>query len=219
MLKKLLPSHLKKNIRKIIKFLKYNFRRIRIIYPVFRDQPIKIILGAAETYQKGWYSTNECWLDIANEGHWESVFNGKRIIVNALAEHVFEHLSYAQCQVALKQIHKHMVPGGKIRIAVPDGYNPDKIYLKHVGINGIGDDALSHQQLLNIDTLTSLLTEAGFSTELIEGYDSQKSLVQKTFSEDEGTIRRSRSSIKRDETYIWSFPDSETSLIVDGIRI
>ena len=30
-----------------------------------------------------------------------------------------------------------MVKNSKIRIAVPDGYNPDPIYLKNVGINGV----------------------------------------------------------------------------------
>lgn len=215
-LKKLLPAGLKIRIRLAIKYFKYRFRRLRIMVPVARHQPLKVILGAAETYQKGWYSTNECWLDISNPRHWESVFHGRKLITHAVAEHVFEHLTHAEALQALKNVAEHMVAGGRIRIAVPDGYHPDKEYLRHVGINGIGDDAADHKQLLNTDVLQALLAEAGFQARHVEGYDKDANLVQLPYSPDDGAIRRSR--LNRQPGKTWGFPDADTSLIVDGIK-
>ena len=56
MIRKLLPKPLKKLARKSIKAVKYRYRRELIKIPVARDENIKIILGAAETFQDGWYS-------------------------------------------------------------------------------------------------------------------------------------------------------------------
>ena len=132
--KKLLPRWLKAPVRQAIKAVKYRWRRYRIAAPVARGDPLKIIVGAAETWQKGWYSTNEDWLDITKAEDWRAVFEGKRIITHVLAEHVFEHLTHDECRIALAHIGGHMKKGGRIRIAVPDGYHPDSDYLRHVGI-------------------------------------------------------------------------------------
>ena len=95
---------------------------------------MNIILGAAETAQKGWYSTNEQWLNITKEGDWKRIFRGESLLWRVVAEHVFEHLSAEEAGLALKYVYQHMRSGGKIRIAVPDGYHPNREYLLHVGI-------------------------------------------------------------------------------------
>lgn len=215
-LKKIVPAPAKKAARKTIKFVKYEYRRHAIQRPVAQNEPVKIILGAAETFKSGWYSTNECWLDIANDLHWHKVFQGKKLVTHAVAEHVFEHLTYEQAQRALKNIFNHMPAGGRIRIAVPDGYNPNPEYIRHVGICGIGDDAADHKQLLNVDVLTGLLRETGFQPTHIEGYTQNGRLVQKPYNVDDGYIKRSR--INHGADMPWHFPDADTSLIVDGIK-
>lgn len=219
-IKQALPTGLKKPVRKGLKFIRYTYRRALITIPVMRSEPIKIILGAAETSQDGWYSTNEQWLDITRADHWENIFRGKKILTNMVAEHVFEHLTYEECQRTLKNIANHMEKGGRIRIAVPDGYNPSPEYLRHVGIAGIGDDAADHKQLLNVDILTGLLKEAGFTPAHLEGYTKSGELVQKTPPREEGFIWRSRSNhAAQDNHKPWSFPDAQTSLIVDGVKL
>lgn len=215
-IKKVLPVFLKARIRKFIKFIKYNYRKYYIKWRLTEEKEIKIILGAAETVQRGWFSTNEQWLDITNEEHWKKIFQGRVCLSHVVAEHVFEHLTYQEAQTALAHIKNHMIDGGRIRIAVPDGYHPDPVYLKHVGINGIGDDAADHKQLLNVDVLRNLLEEAGFLSEHLEGYNAAGGLVQKPVDWENGFIMRSRSNDQTDTSEIWGFPDSNTSLIVDG---
>lgn len=162
-LKRVLPIWLKDLLRRIIKIFKYRYRRFAISRPVSRGEKIRIIAGAAETFQVGWYSTNEQWLDVTDPADWQRVFHGKRLIAHAVAEHVFEHLTYDECRKALANISSHMVDGGRVRIAVPDGYHPDEDYLRHVGIDGIGGDAADHKQLLNVDVLFQLFREAGIN--------------------------------------------------------
>jgi predicted SAM-dependent methyltransferase len=81
-------------------------------------------LARRRHYQQGWYSTNQQWLDITKRSDWDKVFQGKRLITNVVAEHVFEHLTYDECRQALANMSAHMVDRARIRIAVPDGYHP-----------------------------------------------------------------------------------------------
>ena len=137
---------------------------------------MRIIVGAAETYQAGWFSTNEQWLDITKKADWESVFPVKGNVTHVLAEHVFEHLTAEEAAKALSFIFETLAPMGRVRIAVPDGFNPDPEYIRHVGINGIGADASDHKQLLNKVSLQKLLSTAGFQIEFLEGYDEEGKL-------------------------------------------
>ncbi|MDC3113137.1 hypothetical protein OA415_06105 [Pelagibacteraceae bacterium] len=213
-----LPKEIRAFIRLTNKLIIYNYRFYNILFNVKFKNNLKIIVGAAESYQKGWYSTNQQWLDIRNTYHWQKIFNSKIIITNVVAEHVFEHLTYDECIKSLRIMNKYMKKNAKIRIAVPDGYNPDRNYIKNVCINGIGDDAQDHKQLLNKDILFEILNKANFKPILIEGYDKNKNLTSNKFFNDEGFIRRSRQNKDNNLEKIWGFKDSKTSLIVDGIK-
>ena len=217
-LKIILPSRVRILFRQLEKSVVYRLRREKIKFPVMLGTPVKIIIGAAMTYQVGWYSTNEQWLDLTSEKDWKKVFKGKVLVVNALAEHVFEHLTEEEIKQALQFLRSHMPPGGRIRIAVPDGYHPDPIYIKHIGIAGIGPDAADHKQLLNKDKLCCYLKDAGFVAEMLEGYLSNGELVQKSIDPSGGLVIRSRSNPKTmDSKEGWDFVDANTSLIVDGV--
>jgi len=187
-----------------------------IHFAVKSEKQLKIIVGAAETWQSGWYPTNEQWLELANLDDWKRVFKGRRLITHVVAEHVFEHLTRKECVDALRYISSHLVEGGRVRIAVPDGYHPNENYLRHVGVNGIGDDASDHMQLFTVDTLSSILSETGFRPVHIEGYDANGTLKIEPWSADCGFISRSRAN-KFNNT--WEFVDANTSLIVDGIKV
>lgn len=216
MMKKILPIYLRRFIRQIIKSIRYWWRQILIKRAVKKNKTLKIILGAAETSQQGWYSTNEQWLDIAKSDDWGKIFNKRYIVKNMVAEHVLEHLNSEDVQSALRNIHKHLIENGRLRIAVPDGYNPSEEYIEHVKVGGCGDDAEDHKQLFNRDSISKLLKEAGFEQVLIiEGYDAEGKLTVKEWGEQNGYIRRSRQNL---EEHNWSFPDACTSLIVDAIK-
>jgi len=217
LLKVTIPISLRQKIRIIQKAVVYYLRRQSIRVPVAFGKPVKIIIGAAMTHQAGWHSTNQQWLDIVREDHWQRVFRGKALLTHVLAEHVFEHLTANETREALRLVALHMRPDGHIRIAVPDGYHPDPVYLLHVGIAGVGADAEDHKQLLNCDLLMKYLSEAGFTPELQEGYRDNGELVQRSMTEENGLVIRSRSNSKAKASRVgWDFVDAQTSLVVDG---
>jgi predicted SAM-dependent methyltransferase len=217
MLRVAVPADVRRSLRQIQKSVVYFSRRQSIRIPVAAGRAIKIIVGAAMTHQKGWYSTNEQWLDITCEAHWQEVFKGKPLLSHVLAEHVFEHLTPDETRRALVLVASHMRIGGCIRIAVPDGYHPDPEYLRHVGVAGIGADASDHKQLLNSDSLMTYLYEAGFAPVLKEGYRRDGTLVQQPLDMKSGIVIRSRSNAKTMSGRAgWDFVDANTSLVVDA---
>ena len=70
-----LPKELRFSIKKIIKFFYYRFRFVNLkLFLILSKRNVNLILGAALTKQKGWFSTNEEWLDISKEKDWERLF-------------------------------------------------------------------------------------------------------------------------------------------------
>ena len=198
------------------KAVKYRYRFLKILFDVKQGKVDNVILGAAETYR--WVVTNQQWLDITKRNDWDKIFSVKGSIKRIVAEHVFEHLTEKQTQIALDLIFQNLTAGGRLRIAVPDGYNPDQDYLRHVGIAGIGPDAADHKQLLNRTSLQKLMSEAGFSTTLIEGYAKNGKLTSLDYDPKDGFILRSRRNPNRISAKGWEFKDAQTSLIVDGVK-
>ena len=214
MAKGFLPASLRRTIRGVIKKIRYRFRLYKIKSAIRKSNGLKIIVGAAESHQKDWFSTNEQWLDITKEIDWTRLFRDKMILTHVVAEHVFEHLTPNETHKALCNICRHLNVGGRIRIAVPDGYNPSEEYIEHVRVGGRGDDAADHKQLLNQDSLKKYLMDAGLSSiEVVEGYDKDGFLTSNSWSSENGYIRRSR---QNGDSVDWGFPDASTSLIVDA---
>jgi len=206
-------------IKKIFKYFYYRFRFLKLkTYLFFSRDSVNLIIGAALTNQKGWFSTNEDWLDISKENHWKRLFNSKKRVKRVLAEHVFEHLSIDEMRNSLKLIFENMLNGGSLRIAVPDGNNPNPEYRKHCGINGIGADASDHKQFLTYEFLSREVEKIGFKCTLIEGYLANKELVSKNAKDNLGKVIRSRSNSVNIYKKGWDFYDSNTSLIIDCFK-
>ena len=207
-------------IKKLFKFIYYKLRFLKLkIYLILSKNNVNLILGAALTKQKGWFSTNEEWFDIIQKNHWERLFNSKIRVKRVLAEHVFEHLTLYEMRQALNFIYKNMVYGGTLRIAVPDGNNPNQEYRNHCGINGIGADASDHKQFITFELLSNEVEKIGFKFTLKEGYMKNNKLISEKLNFELGTVMRSRSNennINAKEG--WSFPDSNTSLIIDCFK-
>ncbi len=208
-------------IKKFVKFIYYKYRLIKLkSYLIFSNKFVNLIIGAALTKQKGWFSTNEEWLDITRKEHWDRLFNSKVRVKRVLAEHVFEHLTIDEMRIALNLIYENMVDGGSLRIAVPDGNNPNKEYRDHCGIKGIGADALDHKQFITYEFLSGEVDKIGFKFFLIEGYLRNKKLVSKKPNKDLGLVMRTRSNRKIENLKEgWSFFDSNTSLIIDCYKV
>jgi predicted SAM-dependent methyltransferase len=218
-IKLILPNSTQLIIKKLLEFIKYKYRYCKIKFALLYKKEIKIIIGSGNTFQKNWYATNENWLDITNEHDWIKIFKKKIIISNILAEHVFEHLTYVESIKALKIINKYMIKNSRIRIAVPDGYNPDPEYIKNIDINGSGVAADDHKQLLNVDTLSEILSKSNFNPKLIEGYDINKKLYTEKYSIEDGFVKRSRQNNDPELEKMWGFKGSKTSLIIDALKV
>lgn len=217
-IKSYVPVGVKKPVIALRKSLRYGLRHRRFKQAARNDDNLRIIVGAAETFQKNWYSTNQQWLDITQPSDWHKLFKGRSPLTHVVAEHVFEHLTPEGAAVALQQCYQHLKPGGRVRIAVPDGFHPDPTYLKHVGIKGIGPDAADHKQLYSVTSLSQQLQAAGFQAQHVEGYDASGTLVQNLVDDDNGFIKRSRQNRDEVDRLGWDFVDASTSLIVDGIK-
>ncbi len=206
-------------LKKTFKFFYYKFRFFKLkTYLFFSENSVNLILGAALTYQKGWFSTNEDWLDISKAAHWNKLFNSKKRVKRVLAEHVFEHLTIDEMRNSLRLIFANMVNGGSLRIAVPDGNNPNPEYRKNCGIDGIGADASDHKQFLTYELLSREVEQIGFNHTLIEGYLKNKELVSKSFNDNLGRVIRSRNNSVNLYKKGWDFCDSNTSLIIDCFK-
>ena len=216
-----LPKDLRIFLRKSIKFFYYKFRFINLkLNLIFTKNYVNLILGAALTKQKGWFSTNQEWLDISRENHWKRLFNSKKRVRKVLAEHVFEHLTLQEMRNALSLIYENLTLGGSLRVAVPDGNNPNFEYRKNCGINGIGADAEDHKQFITFELFREEALKVGFEVKLIEGYLKNKQLIFEEFDYNLGYVMRSRRNINnllpREG---WDFTDANTSLIVDCFKL
>lgn len=155
------------------------------------QQPIKIIVGARETRQSGWVSTNIDSLSLLEPQDWQRYFT-LATITAIMAEHVWEHLTLEQGIKAAQICYQYLQKGGYLRLAVPDGFHPRRDYLDWVRPQGRGPDADDHKLLYDYRLLQEMLTIAGFKVELLEYFDERGQFHYQTWHSDQGLIRRSQ---------------------------
>ena len=114
----------------------------------------------------------------------------------------------------LANAYRYLQPGGTIRIAVPDGHNPDPDYIRHVEPGGIGPGADDHKQLFTVESLSAALAAAGFTVEPREWFDTGGAFHEEPWIAERGHVHRCRRFGTPDK----SFPSSHLSLLVDGIK-
>lgn len=171
-------------------------------------QLLNVVVGSASTSYPGWFQTDQEVLDITSPNDWCKLF-APESIDRLLAEHVLEHLTEAECRIALGEAFRYLKQGGLFRIAVPDGYRRDAPYVAEVSPPNAG-----HQVLYNMNTLVPLLEGVGFAVEPLEYFDEQENFHARPWDENEGMITRSHRFDKQQD-----FQRGElfyTSLIVDA---
>jgi len=171
-------------------------------------RPLKVILGAGPTDFRGWLQTDKEILDVTSPSDWSALFE-LGSIDSLLSEHMLEHLSEKEGQIALSECHRYLKPGGYLRIAVPDGYRRDPVYVAEASPPHDG-----HQMLYNVDTLTAALQRVGFTTTPLEYFDAQEQFHSAPWDEKDGLIQRSarfdtQAGFQRGDLFY-------TSLIVDA---
>lgn len=176
--------------------------------------PLRVVVGASGVFEGGWLATDIDILNLLQDADWR-VFFQPDSIHTILAEHVWEHLTEEQGLSAAKQCHKYLKPGGRLRIAIPDGLHPDPEYIEHVRVGGSGPGADDHKVLHTWKTLSAMLTRAGFRPELLEYWDEAAQFHHTDWQAEEGMVHRSRRFDQRNRDGVLRY----TSLIVDGIKV
>ena len=148
-------------------------------------KPLKVVLGACPTDFPGWVKTDKELLDVTSPSHWSSLFEPDSIDL-LLSEHMLEHLTENEAKTALHECYRYLKPGGLFRVAVPDGYRRDPIYVTEASYAEAG-----HQVVYNVDTLTALLQSVGFNTTPLEYFDAQEQFRVTSWDVNEGFIKRS----------------------------
>lgn len=186
---------------------------------LFRARPVRladakrIVIGAGHTDYAGWAATDRETLDLLKrEDFARNWAAGTR--ETFLAEHVWEHLSGEQGLLAAKHCFEFLQSGGRLRIAVPDGQNPDPQYREHVRPGGTGPGADDHQMLYTAASLKALLESAGFVCTVLESWDGAGNFHSTDWDSRHGHIMRSRRFDPRNQDGKLGY----TSLIIDAIK-
>ncbi|MEO8389148.1 hypothetical protein [Polaromonas sp.] len=174
---------------------------------------LKIVIGSSGVFEAGWIPTDYQHLNLLNPAHWDKAFQGRKLD-GLLAEHVWEHLNAEDGLLALKLVSSHLKSGARIRLAVPDGYSPDRAYIDAVKPGGSGAGSDDHKVLYNVDSLERAMTEAGFRVERLEYYDAEGRFHQSPWAPADGMVHR---SLQYDERNV-DGKIGYTSLILDGFK-
>lgn len=200
-----------------LKGIRFALKRLaggyRLRQRLSRSSAPKIVVGTSGIYEPGWIPTDIEYLNMLREEDWRRFFPEASISA-ILAEHVWEHLTPEQGLLAAQNCRRFLRPGGYLRLAVPDGGNPDPNYLDQVKVNGSGSGAHDHKVLYTAATLSHLLQRAGFAVTLLEHFDADGTFHHRDWSPRDGMIHRSRRFDERNQNGRLAY----TSLIIDAFK-
>jgi predicted SAM-dependent methyltransferase len=174
---------------------------------------LRIIVGAGGTGEEGWIPTEQSLVDLLQPNTWANFFD-EASVEAILAEHVWEHLTLANGQIAAETCFRFLKPGGYLRIAVPDGYHPSPDYIARVRPGGTGMGASDHQVLYNHHSFGHLFRTAGFDVRLIEYFDERGEFHTADWDVDKGLVRRSLLFDSRNQQQRYGY----TSLFLDATK-
>jgi predicted SAM-dependent methyltransferase len=198
----------------------YQFsRRVR------RSSRLRIVIGAWDRFDPGWIPSQQDFLDLLVPEHWSRAFRPGSVDA-ILAEHVWEHITEDEGRQAAQTCYRYLKPGGYLRVAVPDGFHPDPLYVAQVkpepdqpGVTA--GNAENHKALYTYKSLAAVFEAAGFRVELYEYFDEAGRLHERTWDRTAGTIWRSRRfDPHRERTYPSSLHHSlsYSSIVLDAIK-
>jgi predicted SAM-dependent methyltransferase len=185
-------------------------KKLRLLGP---HEPLRIVIGAAGHSQDDWIATDQDLLDVLDTDSWAKLLSPCSV-TTIMAEHVWEHLTLEQGREAATHCMHYLKPGGRLRLAVPDGYSPDPNYIESVKPAGTGPGAKDHRVLFNYVLMTELLESAGFTVSLLEYFDEEGIFHVADWDPADGLIRRSQRYDERNKDGVLRY----TSLIADGVK-
>ena len=121
------------------KYLPYSLykslKSFKLHLEVFSKKELKLVIGSGGIYQKGWIPTGIETINVSDSKTWSRFFKPNSLSA-ILGEHIWEHLSIEEAELALENCYRFLNKGGYVRIAVPDGFHPDPKYIKGCGSIG-----------------------------------------------------------------------------------
>ena len=174
---------------------------------------LKVVVGSSDIFEPGWIPSEWHFLNLLKEQEWLTYFK-EDSISNILAEHVWEHLTPEDGKVAVRTCYRFLKKGGRLRIAVPDGFHPDATYIDNVKPGGKGAGADDHKILYTYKIMTDILEQAGYTVQLVEYFDESGIFHHNAWDAAAGYIHR---SLKNDRRNADGKPNY-TSLIVDAVK-
>lgn len=208
---------MKSSIRKLVSTIRCALQNhitgIQLRLRIRLADDLKIIIGAASTHQDGWISTNAIHFDLLKPAVWTKHL-GDRKVSAILAEHVWEHLNHQQAQLAAKTCHSYLKKGGRLRVAVPDGYFPNQLYIDQVKPGGSGPGSEDHKILYTYLSLKKLFEDTGFQVHLLEYFDENGRFHNHDWAPEDGMISRSARFDHRNSGSTLGY----TSIILDAIK-
>ncbi len=205
---------MKEQIKYILGYFKRRVLISRLEKAIESGQPLKIVIGASGIAQAGWVLTEMSFLNMLKPDDWNRFFKPNSIDA-IIAEHVWEHLTPEQGKQAIQYCFQYMKPGGYLRIAVPDGFNPNPEYIDMVRPGGTGYGADDHKILYNYQILADALTEAGFKPKYLEHFDENGQFCYHDWNPDTGLVRRSKRYDPRNAN---GTELNYSSVIMDGVK-
>jgi predicted SAM-dependent methyltransferase len=182
---------------------------------IIRNKKIKFNIGSAGINpDETWVATDIDELDITKQSDWRKHLFFLRLD-NIFAEHVWEHLTELETELANRNCYRFLRKNGTLRLAVPDGYNPDKNYIEYVRPGGNGAGADDHKILYNYKIMTQRLEEVGFKVNLLEYWDEFGKFHFVEWSDEGGRVERSRRYDSRNINDVLGY----TSLIIDAVKV
>jgi predicted SAM-dependent methyltransferase len=182
----------------------------------------RVIIGAGDQRWDGWTPTQRDQLDLLDPESFENYFGTDRALA-FLCEHVWEHLTSEQgMAAALLCFFRYLEPGGRVRVAVPDGWFPNEEYQAMVRVGGPGPadhPAADHRVVYKAETFRGVFTTAGFEVTLLEWWDSRGEFHAVPWSIEDGPIYRSSQLDHRNQQYRAGLgPPGSASIILDAVK-
>lgn len=173
----------------------------------------RISVGSAGIVEPGWVPTDLPVLDVLQESDWLAICEPESLDA-ILSEHMWEHLTKDDGEIAAKNCYRYLKRGGYLRVAVPDGFHPSSAYREHVRPGGIGPGADDHKVLYDYRSLKDVLVSAGFKISLLEYFDEKGNFRFHPWNSEDGHVLRSSRYDRRNAGGTLNY----TSLIIDAVK-
>lgn len=177
-----------------------------------KKRKLNVGSGGVE-FDNDWFSCDIDLLNLTKKSNWVKLLRNSKV-TNIFAEHVWEHLSDEDTRLANLNCFTFLEKNGRLRIAVPDGYHPNKDYIEYVKPNGNGIGSDDHKILYNYNSMSKRLKEVGFRVELLEYWDENGKFHFKDWTNEHGKVIRSKRYDERNVNGELNY----TSLIIDAIK-